>query len=37
MKGTELLNKYKIELCRTENQREVCRSLQQNTTKLKNF
>lgn len=36
MKGTKLLEKYKTELSRTEKQKETCKNLGQNTTKLKN-
>lgn len=35
-KGTELLESYKKELERIERQRETCRRLEQNTSKLKN-
>lgn len=36
MEGTKLLDKFKLDLARTESQREAGKKLGQNTTKLKN-
>ena len=36
MEGDKLLEYFKLELARTEREREICRELKCNTTKLKN-